>query len=103
VLEDGEDALVALPYDLIRTLIQRHHASLDMVTQPKLTLLELASDENIVVDSTHMRITALLDFSTAIWGDPLLSDCFQRPSKHFTEGYGVAPSGDAHEHIRRCL
>jgi hypothetical protein len=103
VLEDGEDALVTLPYDLIRKLIQRHHASLDMITQPKFTLLELASDENIVVDSTHIRITALLDFSTAIWGDPLLSDCFQRPSKHFTEGYGVTPSGDAHEHIRRCL
>jgi hypothetical protein len=103
ILEDGEDALVTLPSDLIRTMTQRHHASLDMITQPRLTLLELAPEDNIVVDSSKKRVTGVLDFSTAVWGDPLLSDCFIRPSKHLLEGYGDIPDCDADARIRQLL
>jgi hypothetical protein len=74
-----------------------------MITQPRLTLLELASEDNIVVDVSKMRVTGVLDFSTAIWGDPLLADCFMQPSNDLLEGYGDAPGSDVHARIRQWL
>jgi aminoglycoside phosphotransferase (APT) family kinase protein len=102
ILEDGEDALVTLPSDMIRMLVQRHHASLDMVTQPKLTLLELTPEDNVVVDTLKMRVAGVLDYSTAVWGDPLLADCFIQP-KQLLEGYGDMLGSDVHAHIRQWL
>ncbi|KAK3703544.1 hypothetical protein LTR37_014391 [Vermiconidia calcicola] len=103
VMRDGEDALISLPYEPIRDLVRRHRSSLDKVTQPKLLLLELSSDRNVVVDVKTHRVSGLLDYSTAIWGDPFMSDCFYKPTASFAEGYGKLPNQTLDEMIRQYL
>ncbi|KAK4549185.1 hypothetical protein LTR36_007643 [Oleoguttula mirabilis] len=103
VLRDGEDALINLPYEGMRDLVRKHRASLEKITQPKLTLLELSADENVVVDAKNHRVTGLLDFSSAFWGDPFMSDCFYKPTASFAEGFGKLPNGDTDERIRQYL
>jgi len=103
IMRDGEDALISLPYDGIRDLVRKHRGSLDKITQPKLTLLELASDENVIVDAGKLRVNGLLDYSTAIWGDPFMSDCFYKPTASFVEGYGRLPNKATDERIRQYL
>lgn len=103
VMRDGEDALINLPYEGMRDLVRKHRATLDKVTQPKLVLLELASDQNVIIDARDHRVSGLLDFSTAIWGDPFMSDCFYKPTASFAEGFGKLPNQTADERIRQYL
>ncbi|KXL42977.1 hypothetical protein M433DRAFT_297562 [Acidomyces richmondensis BFW] len=103
VLRDGEDALINLPYEGMRELVRRHRSSLDKITQPRLVLLELCSDDNVVVDTKSYKVAGLLDFSTAFWGDPFMSDCFYKPTASFAEGFGRLPNGDADERIRQYM
>ncbi|KAI7362092.1 hypothetical protein KC354_g7559 [Hortaea werneckii] len=103
VLRDGEDALINLPYDGMRDLVRKHRPALDKITQPRLVILELSADENVVVDAKNHRVTGLLDFSTAFWGDPYMSDCFYKPTASFAEGFGKLPNGDAEERVRQYL
>ncbi|KAK4497166.1 hypothetical protein PRZ48_011616 [Zasmidium cellare] len=102
-LRDGEDALISLPYDFIRSQARRHRGALDQITTPRLTILEMSADKNIVVDTDHNVVSGVLDVSTAIWGDPFLSDCFCRPSVGFAEGFGRLPRGDEGERCRQYL
>ncbi|SMQ55246.1 unnamed protein product [Zymoseptoria tritici ST99CH_1A5] len=103
VLRDGEDALISLPYDYIRDLVRRRRSCLDQITQPRLTLLEMVSDQNIIVDTNTMTVAGLLDWSTTMWGDPYMSDCFCRPSVSFAEGFGKLPNRTPDERIRQYL
>ena len=103
VLRDGEDALINLPYGGMRELIRRHRGSLDKVTQPKLVVLELSAYHNVAVDARTHRVTGLLDYSTAFWGDPFMSDCFYRPTASLAEGFGKLPNGDTDERVRQYL
>ena len=103
VMRDGEDSLLSLPYEGMRDLVRKHRSSLDKITEPKLVLLELASDKNIVVDASSDRVNGLLDYSTAIWGDPFMSDCFYKPTQSFVEGFGRLPNQSADERIRQYL
>lgn len=105
VLHDAEDAMVSLPYMDMREQVARHRSCLDKITQPRLTLIEAAHEDNIVVDTRTTEITSLLDYGTAIWGDPFLSDCLYAPSEAFTEGFGesVGGDGDADKRIRQLL
>ena len=103
VLRDGEDALISLPYEEIRNVVNRHRSCLDRITEPKLLLLEMSSEKNVVVNPSTWRISGLLDFSTAIWGDPYTSDCFYEPSLSFLEGFGKLPNRTRDERIRQYL
>jgi aminoglycoside phosphotransferase (APT) family kinase protein len=103
VIRDGEDALINLPYDGMRELVRSHRSSLDRVTQPRLVLLELSADENVLVDPHRHRVLGVLDYSTAFWGDPFMSDCFYRPTASFAEGFGKLPNGDIDERVRQYL
>jgi aminoglycoside phosphotransferase (APT) family kinase protein len=103
ILRDAEDALISLPYDFIRDQIRRHRITLDQVTQPKLLLLEMLGEGTILVDPRTCTITGLLDWSSAIWGDPFLSDCFYQPSAGFAEGFGKLPNSTTDERIRQYL
>lgn len=103
VMRDGEDALINLPYEGMRDLVRKHRTSLDKITQPRLALLELASDTNVVVDVKNNRVNGVLDYSTAIWGDPFMSDCFYKPTASFAEGFGKLPNQTADERIRQYL
>ena len=79
-LQDGEDSLISLPYTDVRALVRRHSTSLDKVTQARLILVEIYAGRNVMVDVKQNCVTGVLDFSTAFWGDPYLSDCFRKPS-----------------------
>ena len=103
VMRDGEDSLISLPYEGMRDLVRKHRSALDKITQPKLVLLELASDKNVIVDATHYRVNGLLDYSTAFWGDPFMSDCFYKPTQSFAEGFGKLPNQTSDERIRQYL
>lgn len=103
ILRDGEDALVSLPYDFIRHQVRRHRQALDQITQPKLVLLEMAADQDVIINTNDYTIAGLLDFSTAIWGDPFMSDCFHKPRMGFVEGFGRLPNRDTNERIRQYL
>lgn len=103
VLRDGEDALISLPYDGIRNLVRKHAGSLDQITTPRLLLLELGADTNIVVDPRTHHVTGVLDLSTALWGDPFLSDVFYKPTASFAHGFGRLPNADADERLRQYL
>lgn len=103
LMRDGEDALISLPYEGTRDLVRRNRSSLDRITQPRLVLLELASDRNVVVDAGKHRVNGLLDFSTAIWGDPFMSDCFYKPTASFVDGYGALPNRSTDERVRQYL
>lgn len=102
-LRDGEDALISLPYDFIRDQLRRHRATLDQITTPRLVVLEMSADKNIVVDVNRHAVAGILDFSTAVWGDPFASDCFYQPSVSFAEGFGRLPRGDLGERVRQYL
>ena len=102
-MRDGEDALISLPYEGMRDLVRRHRSALDRITTPRLVLLELSSDRNVVVDASKHRVNGLLDFSTAIWGDPFMSDCFYKPTASFVEGYGALPNRSLDERARQYL
>ena len=103
IMRDGEDALISLPYEGMRDLVRKHRTSLDRIAQPKLLLLELASDNNVVVDVKNHRVSGVLDFATAIWGDPFMSDCFYKPTASFAEGFGKLPNQTFDERIRQYL
>jgi hypothetical protein len=103
VMRDGEDSLISLPYEGMRDLVRKHRSSLDKVIEPKLVLLELASDKNIVVDASNYQVNGLLDYSTAFWGDPFMSDCFYKPTQSFAEGFGKLPNQSSDERIRQYL
>lgn len=103
ILRDAEDALVSLPYEVIRHQVRRHRAALDKITRPKLTLLETASDKNVTINTNDMSVSGLLDFSSAIWGDPYMSDCFYKPSVSFVEGFGKLPNRTIEERTRQYL
>lgn len=103
LLHDAEDSLVSLPYSDIRDQVRRHRSSLDLITEPRLTLIEAADVDNIVFDPRTDQVTALLDYGSAIWGDSFFCNCFYAPSEAFLEGYGEGVGGDADKRIRHLL
>lgn len=103
VLRDGEDALVSLPYECIRDVVRRHRAPLDRIRVPKLMILDPVNDKNVVIAPKTCTVTGLLDFSTAFWGDPLMSGCFYKPTASFLDGF-ARPLGESNEErIRQNL
>ncbi|CAK4034220.1 aminoglycoside phosphotransferase like [Lecanosticta acicola] len=103
LLRDAEDALVSLPYEFIRDQVRRHQKVLDQITEPKLTLLEMYTDKNIVVDTSSYTVSGLMDWSSAMWADPYISDCFYRCSYGFESGFGSLPNRNTDERIRQYL
>lgn len=103
VMRDGEDSMISMPYEGMRDLVRKHRAALDKITEPRLVLLELAADRNVVVDASNYRVNGILDYSTAFWGDPFMSDCFYKPTQSFAEGFGRLPNQSTDERIRQYL
>ncbi|KAF2862192.1 hypothetical protein K470DRAFT_213205 [Piedraia hortae CBS 480.64] len=101
VMADGENAALNLPFKTMRELLHKHRGSLDKITQPRLTLLELSGDKNIMVGQSDHVVHSLLDYSTAVWGDPFMCDCFVKPTTWFVEGFGRLPNKTKDEIIRQ--
>ena len=67
---DGEDMMINLPYLTIRDTIAQFGDSLDEITKAHLTIQGLGLPENVLVERRTNKVTGLLDFGQAIWGDP---------------------------------
>ncbi len=90
VLEDGEDAEVTLtiPYSELKEQIELRLGVLDEVKEPQLVHWDLWDGNVFVKDG---KVTGIIDFERALWGDPLMEVYFGRfnPSAAFRQGYGL--------------
>lgn len=92
VLEDGRRKQVELPYAnrLLHDLAADNLGPLKAVTEPRFVHWDVW-DANIMVQDG--KITGVLDFERALWGDPLMEQQFRmydHPSPAL-EGYGWGP------------
>lgn len=106
VLADGEDAAVPLPVAPAE-LMARAEAwagALDEVREPRLVHWDLW-DGNVFVDPAGGRVTGIIDFERALWGDPLLEVQFRAFAQGdaFSEGYGASPLDAPGARERRIL
>ncbi len=92
VLEDGISIDINLgngvEYDSVRELINQADYILEEVKLPSFVHWDLW-DGNIFVKDN--KITGLIDFERALWGDPLMEYSFRRHSynEEFIRGYGA--------------
>lgn len=88
VLDDGEDAQLPLPiaYDELRQILNNRSHCMNEVETPSLVHWDLW-DGNVFVEND--RITGIIDFERALWGDPLIEHYFSNKvdSSSFVEGY----------------
>ena len=99
VLRDGEDKAVLLPYEIIRAHYKRWSYYLDSVLVPRLVVLDIGNDRNVMVErgldeegalkspTEGVRLAGLRSWSQGFFGDPLLADCFDDPSDCCVEGW----------------
>lgn len=103
VLEDGREMAVELPVDgqEIMGLVKSCRKALEEVAEPRLVHWDLW-DGNVFVQNG--RITGLIDFERALWGDPLLEAYFRNRTltEAFRKGYGLEAFTAAQE-TRRML
>ncbi|MCB2210430.1 aminoglycoside phosphotransferase family protein [bacterium] len=103
ILADGEQKGAEYGFDVqgIRDLIQQHAGALEAVTTPRLVHWD-AWDLNFFVEAG--RITGLLDFERALWGDPLMEAHFRVLSwdgvTDVMRGYGK--DSFTHDEMTRC-
>jgi aminoglycoside phosphotransferase (APT) family kinase protein len=105
VLQDGEAKSIVLPrpYAAFRDLLQSLLPALDEVRTPQLVHWDLW-DANIFIDPATKRVTGLIDFERAVWGDPLMEAQFMLDqSPAFFEQYGPSPLDGPHARLRRLL
>lgn len=97
-LRDGEDMSVLLPYEVIRAYYQQLSWCLDAVKTPRLLVLDAGSEINVMIErgsvdgkstipSRYPRLTGLRSWSQGIFGDPLISSCFEEATEGFLEGW----------------
>ncbi|KFY88224.1 hypothetical protein V500_06465 [Pseudogymnoascus sp. VKM F-4518 (FW-2643)] len=97
ILRDGEDMSVLLPYEVIRRQFSRLSWRLKAVTIPRLTLPDAGDDAVVLVErrleegplspEDSVRVTGLRHWSRGVFGDPLMSSCFENPSEGFSAGW----------------
>jgi aminoglycoside phosphotransferase (APT) family kinase protein len=106
VLEDGQSEEVVLPVDYLPlySRLSEHFAALEEVRIPQLVHWDLW-DGNIFIDPITKKITGLIDFERALWGDYLMEANFGafgvNPS--FLRGYGEEIPYSANRRPRRSL
>jgi hypothetical protein len=86
-IRDAEDGLVSIPYGEVRDQLKRHWDCLEEVEEARLMVVELPTD-GVVFDERSGEVRGLVDYGSAMWADPVFSDCFVRASEGFMEGYG---------------
>lgn len=97
ILRDGEDMSVLLPYEVIRKHFDRLSWCLTAVTIPRLVIIDASEPSNVLIQrdpeeaspssAEGPKVTGLRDWSQGIFGDPLLSSCFENSSDGFLEGW----------------
>lgn len=105
VLLDAEAKSVVLPrpYAQFRKLLQSALPVFDDVQTPQLVHGDLW-DANVFGDPTTKRVTGLIDFERALWGDPLMEAQFMfGQSPAFFAQYGPSPLDGPRAHLRRLF
>ncbi|MCJ1308635.1 hypothetical protein MMC25_002288 [Agyrium rufum] len=69
VLKEAEDLFVNLPYTQIRNQVQRAAFSLDEVMEARLVVPNFGDARNVLIDEGLKKVTGLVDFKLAMWGD----------------------------------
>lgn len=69
VLMDGEDMLVALPFNEIRHLMKRMSWLFREVQEARLVVRGLGEEQNVLVDRQTNEVTGLVDLGGTFWGD----------------------------------
>lgn len=103
ILRDGEDMSVLLPYDVVRRHFSRLSWRLKAVKTPRLAVLDVGVEANIMIErrlddaplppENTVKVTGLRDWSQGVFGDPLLSSCFEDPSDAFLAGWKSGRGG----------
>ena len=97
LLEDASSQSISLPVspDTILQTIQRFRDDLDAVRSAQLVHWDLW-DGNILVDPESRRITGIIDWERALWGDPLMETNFRWgvDNAAFARGYGTSGEPD---------
>ncbi|MHB8129719.1 MAG: phosphotransferase family protein [Mobilitalea sp.] len=90
VLKDGEtiDISLGVEYDVVRKLIDRASFALEEIKNPVFVHWDLWDGNVFVKDG---KISGLIDFERALWGDPLMEAYFRAHchNEDFTLGYGA--------------
>jgi hypothetical protein len=104
ILRDGEDMSVLLPYEVIRKHFDRLSWRLGAVTVPRLLIIDAGEPSNVLIkrdsegaspsENDGPRVTGLRDWSQGIFGDPLLSSCFENSSEGFLDGWRLDGTED---------
>jgi aminoglycoside phosphotransferase (APT) family kinase protein len=106
VLQDGQDRNIELPvpYAALRAYLTSCLPVLDEVMTPHLVHWDLW-DGNIFVDPDTGKITGVIDFERALWGDPLMETNFgyNPADSPFMHGYGKPMLADAGQRQRQGL
>lgn len=104
VLWDGRKKQVdiGVDYEVVHRQILDHREILDTVTEPRFVHWDLW-DGNVLL--TEGRITAIIDFERALWGDPLMENGFAGIVENpvvtpFFKGYGKEAFTEAERHRR---
>lgn len=91
VLADGDaiGAVIPRPYAELYARAADHFAVLDEVDAPRCVHWDLW-DGNIFIDPGTRRITGIIDFERALWGDPLMEATLGGMTDDiaFVQGYG---------------
>jgi aminoglycoside phosphotransferase (APT) family kinase protein len=89
VLTDGEKIKIGLgvEYEEVRKLLEKASFALEQVKQPVFVHWDLWDGNIFVKDG---RITGIIDFERALWGDPLMEYYFRHHcnNQDFIKGYG---------------
>ncbi|SFB59209.1 Predicted kinase, aminoglycoside phosphotransferase (APT) family [Cohnella sp. OV330] len=89
ILADGRRLGAKLPvsYEELEAFIERRLPSLSQVTEPRLVHWDLWDGNLFVKDG---RISAIIDWERALWGDPLMEFYFRKfnDPEAFLQGYG---------------
>ncbi len=106
LLLDGWEAKVTLPlpYEELVKILEAHFAVLDGIDMPRLVHWDLW-EGNVLVDPATRKVTGLIDYERALWGDPLMEYIFHNldPNSNFMQGYGAPLLASAVQRQRRML
>lgn len=106
LLLDGWEMGVTLPlpYEALFERLEAHFDVLDGVDTPRLVHWDLW-EGNVLVDPVTRRVTGLIDYERALWGDPLMENIFHNlePGSNFMQGYGAPLLATPEGRMRRLL
>jgi hypothetical protein len=89
ILRDSEDVFVNLPYAEIRYQLSRLSPALEEITTPRLVVIDFGRPTQVLLDPESKKLSGIVDFGKALWGDVYMAEIFEEPSASVLDGYGI--------------